>query len=814
MRVLKFGGSSVANSNNIERVYNIISETCEHGEKVVIVLSAMSKVTDSLIEAAQAALAQDNRYSDILNNICERHLEVIKETIDVQHQSSILTRIKELCNEVEDICKGVFLVRELTPHTYDLILSYGEVLSTLIFSEILKQRGIPNEWMNSGLLIRTNSEHSKATIDIRKTRELVEPLISASGCKVFVFPGFTGSDAEGNRTTLGRGGSDYTASALGAALHAKVIEIWTDVSGMMTADPGVVKNASIIHELSYEEALELSHFGAKVIYPKTIAPAFPEKIPILVKNTFHPGDAGTKIHDYIEHNGNAVRGLSSMKGMAVLTVEGSGMIGIPGFSKRLFETLATEKINVILITQSSSEYSICVVIEDTLAKQAKKALDNCFAMEIETGKLKPVRIEKDQSVVAIIGDSMKSRSGISGKMFGALGRNGINVRAIAQGSSERNISAVISTNDVKKALNVLHEEFFEDTYKEINLYICGTGNVGRKLIGQLLQQSKYLKEKLFLNIKIAGIANSRKMLFSHSGVSLKDWEQELQSADMMDLPAFIDKIRNENRRNSIFVDVTANADVARQYPLLLQKSISVVACNKIAGSSEYAYYQQLKSLASRHNVSFLFETNVGAGLPVINTLNDLLKSGDEVTRIEAVLSGTLNFVFNNYDGSTSFAKVVRKAAAEGYTEPDPRLDLSGTDVMRKILILARESGYPMELSDIENDSFLPEATMQGSIENFYEQVEKHEDHFRKLLSSARKNGRKLKYVATFENGKARTGLKEISEDQDFYHLYGKDNIVLYYTKRYTEQPLIIKGAGAGAEVTASGVFADILRAVR
>ncbi|MBW7840704.1 MAG: bifunctional aspartate kinase/homoserine dehydrogenase I, partial [Chitinophagaceae bacterium] len=359
-----------------------------------------------------------------------------------------------------------------------------------------------------------------------------------------------------------------------------------------------------------------------------------------------------------------------------------------------------------------------------------------------------------------------------------------------------------------------HEEFFEDTYKEINLYICGTGNVGRKLIGQLLQQSKYLKEKLFLNIKIAGIANSRKMLFSHSGVSLKDWEQELQSADMMDLPAFIDKIRNENRRNSIFVDVTANADVARQYPLLLQKSISVVACNKIAGSSEYAYYQQLKSLASRHNVSFLFETNVGAGLPVINTLNDLLKSGDEVTRIEAVLSGTLNFVFNNYDGSTSFAEVVRKAAAEGYTEPDPRLDLSGTDVMRKILILARESGYPMELSDIENDSFLPEATMQGSIENFYEQVEKHEDHFRELLSSARKNGRKLKYVATFENGKARTGLKEISDDQDFYHLYGKDNIVLYYTKRYTEQPLIIKGAGAGAEVTASGVFADILRAVR
>ncbi|MCO6496154.1 MAG: bifunctional aspartate kinase/homoserine dehydrogenase I [Chitinophagaceae bacterium] len=814
MRVLKFGGSSVANTNNLERVFNIVKDTAQSEDKVIIVLSALSKVTDSLIEAAETARAQDTKYSEILNNIFDRHLQIITDTIDVQHQSGILTRIKELVNEVEDICKGVFLVRELTPHTRDLILSYGELLSTLIFSEVLKQRGIENRWMNSGELIKTDSEYSRATIDIPRTTKNIKSLILQDSCKVFIFPGFTGSDSKGNRTTLGRGGSDYTASALGAIMNADIIEIWTDVSGMMTADPSVVKNAKIIHELSYEEALELSHFGAKVIYPKTIAPAFPEKIPILVKNTFHPEDRGTKIHDYTEHNGNAVRGLSSIKGMAVLTLEGSGMIGIPGFSKRLFETLASEKINVILITQSSSEYSICVVIEDALAEQAQQAVDNCFAMEIQTGKLKPAKIEKEQAIVAIVGDSMKSRSGISGKMFGALGRNGVNVRAIAQGSSERNISAVISSTDVKKALNVLHEEFFENTYKEINLYICGTGNVGKKLLEQLRQQADYLKEKLSLNVKVAAIANSRKMLFGNGRIDLNNWQKDLDDAEQMNMSDFIERIQNENRRNSIFVDITANADVARQYPPLLQKSISVVACNKIACSSEFSYYQQLKSLARRHNVEFLFETNVGAGLPIINTLNDLLKSGDEIIRIEAVLSGTLNFVFNEYDGTTSFADVVRKAAAEGYTEPDPRLDLSGTDVMRKILILARESGYKMELSGIENTPFLPAPTMEGSIENFYDEVEKHEAHFKELIVSATKKGNKLKYVATFENGKAQTGLKEISPDHDFYHLYGKDNIVLFYTKRYSEQPLIVKGAGAGAEVTASGVFADILRAVR
>lgn len=814
MRVLKFGGSSVANSSNLEKVLKIVRESCNSNDKTIIVLSALGKVTDGLKEAAEAASRQENSYAESLNSICDRHLQLIRETIDVKNQSHILTQIKELFNEVEDICKGVFLVRELTPHTRDLILSYGEIFSTLIFSEMLRQNGVSNQWCHSGRLIKTNSDYGMASVDMKKTAEEILPVIQKEDCKCFVFPGFIGSDNDGNRTTLGRGGSDYTASILGAITHASAIEIWTDVSGMMTADPGTVRNAKIIEELSYEEALELSHFGAKVIYPKTIAPAFPQNIPILIKNTFRPLDTGTRIHAGLKNNGEAVRGLSSMKNMAVLTLEGSGMIGIPGFSKRLFETLANEKINVILITQSSSEYSICSVIEESNAVRAKKATDQCFALEIKAGVLKPIKIETDHSIVAIVGDSMKSRPGISGKMFGALGRNGINVRAIAQGSSERNISAIISTKDIHKALNVLHEEFFENTYKEINLFICGTGNVGRKLLSQLHHQLDFLREKLLLNIKIAGIANSRKMLITEGGVNLSEWEEKLATGENMDLKEFIEQLILKNKRNAVFVDVTASQEVALQYPALLQKSISVVACNKIGCSSDYQYYQELKSLASRYNVSLLFETNVGAGLPIINTLNDLLKSGDEICKIEAVLSGTLNFVFNNYDGNSSFADIVRKAASEGYTEPDPRLDLSGTDVMRKILILARESGYPLEMKDIENTSFLPPKTMEGDIPNFYTEVEKSESHFLSLINAARQKGKKLKYVATFQNGKAHTGLQEIGEEHDFYHLYGKDNIVLFYTNRYSEQPLVVKGAGAGAEVTASGVFADILRAVR
>lgn len=812
MLVVKFGGSSVSTPENLKKVLQVVKNARSSHSKVAVVLSALGGVTDNLLLAARQAMQQSNEYIQTLEEVTARHIEMIQEVLPIQHQSSLLTRVKELCNEVEDICKGIFLVRELTPHTSDSVCSYGEVMSTMIFSEVLKNAGIENIWCDSRDYIKTNGAFGNATVNLSRSTDLLSRL-NETGERCFVFPGFIGRDENDKVTTLGRGGSDYTASVIAYALKASELQVWTDVSGLMTADPGLVKNPRIIRDISYEEALELSHFGAKVIYPKTIAPAMAAEIPIVIKNSFEPEAAGTVIQKIAKQNGDPIKGISSMKNVAILTLEGSGMIGIPGFSKRLFEVLANESINVILITQSSSEYSICVAVDQEAVDHAKRAVDSAFAMEIELGKVKPGIVEKNMAIVALVGDKMKSRAGMSGKMFSAMGRNNINVRAIAQGSSERNISAVISANDVKKALNVLHEEFFENTYKQINLYICGTGNVGKRLLSQLESQHEYLKEKLKVQIRIVGLANSRKMVISENGIE-GDWKAALDNGEPSNIAEFVNRIITENKRNSIFVDVTANEEVTRHYKAMLSKSVSVVACNKIACSSTFEAYSDLKDQAAKHNASFLFETNVGAGLPIIGTLNDLLRSGDEITKIEAVLSGTLNFVFNNYNAEAPFAEVVRMAAREGYTEPDPRLDLSGIDVMRKILILARESGAVLELDDIENVPFMPEECMKGSIENFYEQMEKHEDHFRRLYTSAAEQNKKLKYVARFENNRAYTGLQQVSPENDFYHLYGKDNVVLFYTHRYAEQPLVVKGAGAGADVTASGVFADILRAVR
>jgi len=814
MRVLKFGGTSVSNAENQKQVLNILKNYLPQNDKICVVLSALGGVTNNLLKAAELAYYQNENYLNILETLTNRHLQLVKDSIPIKSQSSVLTSVKTLCNEIEDICKGVFLVKELTPQTCDFISSYGEILSSSIFSKILETYGIRNKWCNAADHIKTNSDFQKAAPDINATYKNLRELVNNSDHNFFIFPGFIGSDEQGKTTTLGRGGSDYSAALIGAALNAEAVEIWTDVSGMMTADPGLVKNARIISEISYEEALELSHFGAKVIYPKTVAPLINLRIPIIVKNTFKPADGGTVICCEAKKNGNPVRGISCMNRIAVITLEGSGMIGQPGYSKKLFEALAQEKINAIFITQSSSEYNICVAVEEQVSEKARQSIDRHFTYEIETGKINPVTVEHGLSIIAVIGDNMKSRVGMSGKMFSALGRNGINVRAIAQGSSERNISAVISESDIKKAVNVLHEEFFENAYKQINLYICGTGNVGKKLINQLRLQQDYLKEKMRLQLKVVSIANSRKKLFSDDGIDLQNWEAELNTGEEMDLETYVETIVSGNQRNAVFIDMTANSDVAKLYPAFLQRSISVIACNKIACSSGHDYYLQLKDLANRFNVSFLFETNVGAGLPVIATLNDLMRSGDEITRIEAVLSGTLNYVFNHYNATKPFAEVVKDAANEGYTEPDPRLDLSGIDVMRKILILVRECGYNMEINDITNTSFMPEACMNVSPENLYEAMLDHESHFKNIFKSADAHGNKIKYVATFLNGKAETGLKEIAAEHDFYHLYGKDNVVLFYTKRYIDQPLVIKGAGAGADVTASGVFADILRAAK
>ena len=809
MHVLKFGGSSVANAVNIKKIVTIVSQSGHSGQ--VIIVSAFQGVTDQLIQAGNLASEGDQSYTDILEALETKHLETVKALLPITNQSSCLSMIMQYFNELEDICESVFRLHELSLRTKDRIISFGELLSSKIISAYLISLGIQHDWLDSRQLIKTHTHHGVASVNFSITNDKIAYTIQSASSSIFLAPGFIASDEHGNTTTLGRGGSDFTAAIFAAALDAKALEIWTDVTGMMTADPRWVVNARTIPAISYREAMELSHFGAKVIYPPTIQPVMEKNIPIWIKNSFEPGQAGTLIHNGKQPNGEIIRGISSINQVALLSLEGGGMVGVPGFSKRLFEALADEQINVILITQSSSEHSICVAINIADAHKARSVVDEAFETEIASGKLEPLKVETGLSIIALVGDKMKSHPGISGRMFGSLGRNGINVRAIAQGSSERNISAVIAAADVKKGVNVLHEIFFESAKKQLNIFITGAGNVGSKLIDQIKQQQKYLLEHLNLQLRVNGIANSGKMLISDDGIDLNNWKDALNESPVMNLQEYTECLISKNLRNTVFVDVTANASVARVYDQLLQKNISVVACNKIACSSEYSYYKKIKSSAREYNALFLFETNVGAGLPVIGTLNDLIRSGDQVNKIQAVLSGTLNFVFNNYDGSKPFAEVVKQAQQEGYTEPDPRLDLGGTDVMRKIMILARESGEQLEMEDITNHSFLPPSCFNGSVADFYVEMEKHEAHFKALYEEAAAKNCKLKFVASYEDGKAEVGLQHIPADSDFYHLYGKDNIVLFYTNRYSEQPLVIKGAGAGADVTASGVFADIIR---
>ena len=813
MQVLKFGGSSVANSENINKVVALVQAALQK-DRTILIVSALGGVTDILIQAGQLAAAGDESYKEKLQVIEHRHLETVKHLLPLTRQSSVLSLVKKRCNEIEDICNGVFLLSELSARTKDKIVSYGELLSSLIVSARFDTLEVGNTWKDARELILTDSNFGYAAVDFTATNERIRRYFDSEKGSLFVLPGFIASDTNGITTTLGRGGSDYTAAICAAAVDAALVEIWTDVSGMMTADPRLVSNVRLIPHISYQEAMELSHFGAKVIYPPTIQPVMAKGIPVWIKNTFAPADPGTVIEYASTKNGGSIRGISSIGKICLLSLEGSGMIGIPGFSKRLFEALSNEKINVILITQGSSEHSICVGIDEANAFRAKDCVDAAFAHEIETGKVEPLIIEQDLSIIALVGDHMKSHPGVSGKMFGALGRNGVNVRAIAQGSSERNISAVVAASDVRKAINILHEEFFTTTYKQLNLFIIGVGNVGSRLLDQLRLQQQYLLEHLRVQVRVIGLANSRKMHFREEGIDLLQWKEGLDQGLPMSLPNWIEGITSRNLRNTVFVDVTADNEVAGCYDQLLQKSISVVACNKVACSSPYEYYKKLKQLAREYNAQFLYETNVGAGLPVIGTLNDLMRSGDKVTRIKAVLSGTLNFVFNNYNGQKPFADVVRQAQDEGYTEPDPRLDLGGTDVMRKIMILARETGMKIEMENIVNHSFMPPSCMQGSVNDFYQAMAKEEAHFRQLFEAAKTEGKILKFVAQYDNGMASVGLQHIDPHNDLYHLYGKDNVVLFYTDRYPEQPLVIKGAGAGAEVTASGVFADIIRAAR
>ncbi|WP_242158863.1 bifunctional aspartate kinase/homoserine dehydrogenase I [Aestuariivivens sediminis] len=810
MQVLKFGGTSVGSSKNINKVISIL-ESYSKKDRVACVVSAVGGITDKLLLAGEQAKQKDQTFKDTFNTILNIHLDIIND-LNPKNSQVLLDYLDDKSTALKQLLEGIYLINELSPKTSDKLVSFGEKISSFIISETMKNRGLSVARKNTQELIITNSNYTKAEVDYQRTNANIQAYFKSTEEQITVLPGFISKSVQGEETTLGRGGSDFTAAIIAAALQVDQLDIWTDVSGMFTTNPKLVKQAYPIKTISYQEAMELSHFGAKVLYPPTVQPVLDLNIPIHIKNTNAPEDTGTIISNEETRTSNPVTGISNIGNIALLTLQGSGMVGIPGFSKRLFETLAQEKINVILITQASSEHSICLGIDAGDAERAKMAVDLIFENEIALHKIDPIIVETGLSIIALVGDNMKNHQGISGKMFSTLGKNNINIRAIAQGASEKNISAVIADKDVKKALNTLHEQFFEAKTKQLNVFITGVGNVGERLVEQIKQQRTYLKENLKINLRIIGLSNSRTMCFDEEGIDLKDWKTILANGPKASLDGFLQQVIDLNLRNSIFVDVTANEEVARLYPNYLRESIGVVACNKIACSSAMDTYALLKRLSLKYNAPFLFETNVGAGLPVIDTLNNLVASGDKITSIQAVLSGSLNFVFNHFNDTTRFYDVVKQAQAEGYTEPDPRIDLSGVDVARKILILARESGMDMNLEDIENNSFLSESGLHSdTVADFFQTLIEDEDHYQRLYAAAKAKHCRLKYVAQFHNAKASVGLQEIPEGHPFYNLEGKDNIVMFYTHRYPEQPMIIKGAGAGADVTASGLFADIIR---
>ncbi|WP_149240443.1 bifunctional aspartate kinase/homoserine dehydrogenase I [Dyadobacter sp. 32] len=811
MKVLKFGGTSVGTVDSIKQVIGIIESNLANGERIAVVFSAMGGVTNRLIEIGKMAASGNNDYIEFLKVVEERHFAVVRGMIHVKNQSSTFAAVRGLFNELSDILRGVSWIRELSERTLDLIMSFGERLSTLVIAEILKSKGILAEFCDARQIIHTNATYGMGDVDFDITnQQILEYFAKTSSLQCVT--GFIASTKEGITTTLGRGGSDYTASIIGAALDAEVIEIWTDVDGMMTADPRKVTNAFTIPSISYAEAMELSHFGAKVIYPPSLQPAFAKNITLKVLNTFNTDFEGTYVQKAADKKDYAITGISSIDEIALVNIQGSGMIGVAGISGRLFTALSNNDISVILISQASSEHSICFSIDPKNAIKASTVLEKEFSQEIALGHIDGISIEKNLSIIAIVGEGMKKSTGVSGKLFSVLGKNGINIVATAQGSSELNISVVISKSDLSKALNSIHGVFFQSETRSLNLFIVGVGLIGGTLLEQIKNQTAYLREEKLLNLNIAGLSNTKKMLLDADGISSESWKERVNDEGVKtSLPAFVQRMIELNLPNSVFVDCTSDKDIVQYYNMLLDASISVVTPNKVANSGSYAEYIALQRTALKRGVKFLYETNVGAGLPIINTIQGLMSSGDKFLKIEAILSGTLSYIFNSFGPGIRFVDVVKEAKAKGFTEPDPRDDLSGADVARKILILAREVGVPLEASEVKITPLLPDNCQSApTVDAFFNELIISDDYFARMQQDAEAKGEKLRYIATLENGKAVVELRTVNALHPFYTLSGSDNIVSFTTERYKDRPLVIKGPGAGAEVTASGVFADIM----
>lgn len=806
MKVLKFGGTSVGSVKSILSLKQIVENEAKK-QPVVIVVSALGGITDKLIATSKLAVAGDEEWKTEFDAMVDRHHKMIDTIItDTKAREDLFIKVDALLDQLRSIYFGVFLIHDLSEKTSDAIVSYGERLSSLIVSTLVKG----SKWYDSREFIKTVDKNGKHVLDAELTTELVVKTFSELP-RISLVPGFISSDRDSKEiTNLGRGGSDYTAAIIAAALNAEVLEIWTDVDGFMTADPKVIKTAYTINELSYIEAMELCNFGAKVIYPPTIYPVCVKNIPIRVKNTFNPESDGTIIKQKIENNLKPIKGISSISGTTLITVTGLSMVGVIGVNRRIFTALAQQGISVFLVSQASSENSTSIGVRDQDAEKAVNVLDNEFAKEIETGAMFPMHAESGLATIAIVGENMKHTPGIAGKLFGTLGRSGISVIACAQGASETNISFVIDGKYLRKSLNVLHDSFFLSEYKVLNLFICGVGTVGSKLIEQIRSQYEELKEHSRLKLNVVGIASSHNAIFCREGLDLDNYREQLQASEPSSPEKLRDTILSMNIFNSVFVDCTASKDVALLYQSFLEHNVSVIAANKIAASSKYEDYLKLKTTAMMRGVKFRFETNVGAGLPIIGTINDLCNSGDKILRIEAVLSGTLNFIFNAISAEVPFSETVRLAKEQGYSEPDPRIDLSGTDVVRKLVILAREAGYRVEQEDVEKHLFVPEEYFQGSLEDFWKNLPALDADFEARRKELEAKGKRWRFVATMDGGKVNVALKAVDRNHPFYNLEGSNNIVLLTTERYKEYPMQIQGYGAGASVTAAGVFANIM----